>query len=255
MGSARRGRRLRGRLKAAGAALALVLVVAVGGFVVWASTPYEAEPEALREATASGVEVSVDGDVVIAPVEGGAEAGVVFYPGARVAPEAYVASWAPIVAETSVLVVIPRMPLNLAVFDPDLAASVIAEGIGGVDEWYVGGHSLGGAMAASYVGGRTPDTVRGLVLWGSYATEGARLSGRDDLEVVSVSGSRDGLSTPTAVRERRDLLPGDALVHEIEGMNHAQFGAYGDQSGDGVPEIDDEEARRALVEVMSAFLS
>ena len=242
------------RLKAVGTALALVLVVAVGGFVVWASTPYEAEPEALREATAVA-RVSVDGDVVITPTEGGPETGVVFYPGARVAPEAYVASWAPIAAESSVLVVIPAMPLNLAVFDPDLAESVITDRAEDVDEWYVGGHSLGGAMAASYVGGQVPDTVRGLVLWGSYATEGADLAGRDDLEVVSVSGSRDGLSTPTAVRERRAFLPDDALVHEIEGMNHAQFGAYGDQTGDGTPEIGDEEARRALVEVMNAFLS
>jgi hypothetical protein len=237
-------------------ALALLLVLAVGGFAVWALNPYQAQPQALREAADTpGVEVSATDDaVVVTSTHAPPEAGVVFYPGARVAAEAYAAPWARIAADSAVRVVIPRMPLNLAVFDTDRADSAIADHGGGVDAWYVGGHSLGGAMAASHLGGRTDETVLGLVLWGSYATEGAGLAGRDDLAVVSVTGSRDGLSDPATVEENRANLPADAHTYEIQGMNHAQFGAYGEQRGDDPADIGDAEAHRRLAEVMGDFL-
>lgn len=237
-------------------ALTLLLVLAVGGFAVWALNPYQAEPRALREAAATpGVEVAAADDaVVVSSTHAPPEAGVVFYPGARVAPEAYAAPWALVAADTAVRVVIPRMPLNFAVFDTDRADRAIADHGDGVDAWYVGGHSLGGAMAASHLGGRTDDTVVGLVLWGSYATEGAGLAGRGDLAVISVSGGRDGLSDPATVEENRPNLPPDAHTHQIQGMNHAQFGAYGDQSGDLPADIDDAEAHRRLAEVTGGFL-
>lgn len=236
---------------------ALLLVLAVGGFAVWALNPYQAQPQALRAAEATpGVEVAVADDaVVVTSTHAPPGAGVVFYPGARVAPEAYAAPWARIAADSAVRVVIPRMPLNFAVFDTDRADRAIAEHGGGVDTWYVGGHSLGGAMAASHLGGRTDDTVVGLVLWGSYATEGADLAGREDLAVVSVSGSRDGLSDPATVEENRVHLPDDAHTHEIQGMNHAQFGAYGAQTGDRPAAIGDAEAHRRLAAVMDDFLT
>ncbi|PDP88516.1 alpha/beta hydrolase [Glycomyces fuscus] len=252
--------RKRGRAKKtlgiAALALALLLVLVVGGFAVWALNPYPAQPGALREAVRTpGVEVTAADDaVVVASTHAPPEAGVVFYPGARVAPEAYAAPWARIAADSAVRVVILRMPLNLAVFDTDRADRAIADHGGGVDTWYVGGHSLGGAMAASHLGGRTDDTVAGLVLWGSYATEGAGLAGRDDLAVLSVTGSRDGLSDPATVEENRANLPPDAHTREIQGMNHAQFGAYGAQRGDDPADIGDAEAHRRLAAATSGFL-
>ncbi|WP_150253788.1 alpha/beta hydrolase [Nocardiopsis deserti] len=237
-------------------ALALLLVLAVGGFAVWALNPYQAQTRALREAVAApGVEVAATDDaVVVSSTHAPPEAGVVFYPGARVAPEAYAAPWARIAADSAVRVVIPRMPLNFAVFDTDRADRAIAEHGDGVDAWYVGGHSLGGAMAASHLGGRTDDTVVGLVLWGSYATEGAGLADREDLAVISVSGSRDGLSDPATVEENRVNLPPGAHTHQIQGMNHAQFGAYGAQAGDLPADIGDAEAHRRLAAVTADFL-
>ncbi|WP_017572540.1 alpha/beta hydrolase [Nocardiopsis halotolerans] len=236
--------------------LALLLVLAVGGFAVWALNPHQAQPRALREALDTpGVEVSTtDEAVVVTSTHTPPDTGIVFYPGGRVAPEAYTAPWAEIAADSAVRVVIPRMPLNLAVFDADRADRAIAEHDGGVDEWYVGGHSLGGAMAASHLGESTDDTVVGLVLWGSYATEGAGLAGREDLAVISVSGSRDGLSDPATIEENRAHLPSDALMYEVSGMNHAQFGAYGEQAGDNPAAISDDEAHHRLADVMSGFL-
>jgi hypothetical protein len=236
-------------------ALTAVLVLPIVAFVVWASLAAPAEPGPLELALADpAVEVTQGSVVELRPVGVEPTRGVVFYPGARVHRDAYIATWAPIVAETDTLVLIPRMPLNLAIFGRTRAAALIGD-TPGIETWWVGGHSLGGAMAASFAGGQAEGAVDGLVLWAAYATEGAGLASRDDLEVLSVSGSRDGLSTPTDIAERRHLLPADAVFVEVEGMNHAQFGRYGPQRGDLAPTIDGAAAQSALTEAhVTAFL-
>lgn len=237
------------------AALAALLLVAAAAFLGWALTPHRAEPGPLRQAREDpGVLVERRGDAVVVALAGGdSDTGVVFYPGARVEAEAYVAAWAPVAAATGVTVVLPDMLLNLAVFDVDRADSAVSAAPD-VSTWYVGGHSLGGAMAAAYAGGEPETEVAGLVLWASYATESAGLADRDDLRVLSVSGSRDGLSGPEEVDAHRPDLPAAAEAVRIDGMNHAQFGAYGDQSGDGEALLSDAEARTELVEATAAFL-
>jgi pimeloyl-ACP methyl ester carboxylesterase len=224
--------------------LAAVLVA----FVVWASLARPAEPAPLEAALADpAVEVTLGPVVELRPSGAVPTRGVVFYPGARVHREAYIATWAPIVAETDLLVLIPRMPLNLAVFGRSRAADLI-EDTPEIDRWWVGGHSLGGAMAASWLGDQPPGAVEGLTLWAAFATEGAELATREELTVLSVSGTRDGLATPAEIDERRDLLPPTATMVEVEGMNHAQFGRYGPQRGDLTPTISDEQAQSALTQ-------
>ena len=235
----------------------LLAVLAAAGFTVWAGSAAPAEPGPLADAERTpGVSVhSTDEGVEIAPAGDRAAAGVVFYPGGRVEPAAYAAAWAPVVERAGVRVIIPAMPLNLAFFASDRAADVIAGAAGATERWYVGGHSLGGAMAASYAGGRPPGELEGLILWGSYATEDADLAGRSDLRVLSVSGSRDGLTDPATAERNRSHLPPDAAATEIAGMSHAQFGAYGPQDGDGTPRLTGPEARRALADTTAGFLA
>ena len=248
-----RGPRRRRRFVAVVAAL---LVLAATGIAVWLLTPHRAEAGPLAQARAlPGVRIETSDDaVVLGPAGAASGTGVVFYPGARVAAEAYAASWAPVVETTGVTVVIPRMPFHLAVLDPGRADAAVADHGGGVERWYLGGHSLGGAMAAVHAGGGPEFPLAGVVLWGAYATEGAELSDRGDLRVLSVTGSEDGLSDPATIDANRGRLPEDAVTVEIDGMNHAQFGAYGDQFGDGTARIDDPAARSALAETVTAFL-
>lgn len=236
--------------------LTALVLVAGTAFAVWALNPHRAEPGPLARA-GDDPAVVVErrgGSVVVAPAEDPSGTGVVFYPGARVEAEAYAAVWAPVVARTGATVVLPDMPLNLALFDSargESAVDVAPE----VSEWYLGGHSMGGAFAAQHLGTGDGDTEwAGLVLWASYAIESAELADRDELRVLSAAGGRDGVLTPDEVAERRPNLPGNAVVEVIEGMNHAQFGAYGGQAGDGDPELTDEEAHAALTEVTAAFL-
>lgn len=241
-------RPVRRRLRIALWVLLGLLAAAIVAFVVWASLAASAEPGPLEAALADPAVEVIQGPVVeLRPVGVEPIQAVVFYPGARVHRDAYIATWAPIVAATDTLVLIPRMPLNLAIFGRSRAAALI-EDTPGIETWWVGGHSLGGAMAASWLGDQEPGAVDGLTLWASFATGGAELEERDDLRVLSVSGSRDGLATPEDVAERRALLPPDALMIEVEGMNHAQFGRYGPQRGDLEPTIDGAEAQSALTE-------
>lgn len=233
--------------------LAVLLASGAVAFVVWAGNPYEAVPGSLERAERSA-EVAVDEDgVVITPRDGDVETAVVFYPGARVEPEAYAASWAPIAAETGVGVVMPRMPFNLAVLSPGRADAAMERL--DADTWYLGGHSMGGAMAAfaAQDDGTAGDRAEGLVLWGSYVA-GTDLAEREDLRVLSVSASEDLLADPDTVRDRRDALPEDAASVEIDGMNHAQFGDYGPQTADGTPRIGNDEARAELTEETAGFL-
>ena len=73
---------------------------------------------------------------------------MIFYPGGRVDPRSY-APAARAIAAQGYLAVITPMPLNLAVFTPGRAAQVIAA-YPEIHTWAIGGHSLGGAMAANF---------------------------------------------------------------------------------------------------------
>lgn len=103
-----------------------------------------------------------------------------------------------------------------------------------IESWAVGGHSLGGVVAAWYADDH-PDDVDGLLLFGSYSDR--NLSGDVDLAVESVWGSNDGLTTPADIERTRGNLPATADLTEIVGGVHAFFGDYGEQPGDGQPGI------------------
>jgi pimeloyl-ACP methyl ester carboxylesterase len=147
-------------------------------------------------------------------------------------------------AQEGYLVVIAPMPLNLAILAPDRAADVMTA-FPEIDRWAVGGHSLGGAMAARFAY-QNPDTVQGLVLWAAYPASTDDLSGLP-VAVTSIYGTRDGLTTGAKITASRALLPGDTRWVVIEGGNHAQFGWYGPQPGDGTATVSREEQQRQIV--------
>jgi len=180
------------------------------------------------------VQVQTSPWLVFHPVATQPEVGLIIYPGGRVDPRAY-APTARAIASQGYLVVIVPMPLNLAVFGVERASDVMAA-FPGIRRWAIGGHSLGGAMAASFAY-RRPDAVQGLILWASYPAGSDDLSERD-LAVVSIYGTLDGLATRDKISASRPLLPPTTHWVAIEGGNHAQFGWYGVQPGDNTPSID-----------------
>jgi pimeloyl-ACP methyl ester carboxylesterase len=225
-------------------AVAGLLLVALGAAAVWASSAAGPMPRAVAALeSGDGVRVEREPWLVFQPEGGQSEVGLVFYPGGRVDPRAYAPAARAIAAEGYLVAIVP-MPFNLAVLAPDRAADVMTA-YPQVRAWAVGGHSLGGAMAARFARSHS-SAVDGLVLWAAYPDGSDDLSSHS-LEVASIFGTLDGLATVEKIEASRPLLPADTLWVAIEGGNHAQFGWYGPQSGDGEAALGHEEQQERVV--------
>jgi hypothetical protein len=208
-------------------------------------------PQALAALVSdSGVQVTTDRWLVFAPASEQTTTGLIIYPGGRIDPRSY-SPTARAVASNGYLVVIVPMPLNLAVFAPDAAAGVMAA-YPDVSRWAIGGHSLGGAMAASFAYSH-PAEVQGLVLWAAYPDTSNDLSDRE-LNVASIYATLDGLATLEKIEASRRLLPPTTQWVAIEGGNHAQFGWYGRQAGDNPATISREQQQEQVVKATIQLL-
>lgn len=240
-----RGRRVARRVLIG---LLCALAALAAAFVVWCETPYRATAEALAvyEQKASGQ--TAEGWAVFG--DPSSTCGLVFYPGARVSCEAY----APLLerlSEQGVLCVLVDMPLNMAFFDTGAAETVPGQ-FPEVERWYLAGHSLGGAMAAEFLGsGDNAEGWAGLVLLASYSTADLSGTGLDALVVV---GDRDGVVSREKLAECAGNLPEGAREETVEGGNHAGFGCYGPQSGDGEAAISPEEQQAQTVRLAAEMM-
>ncbi|MBQ7785763.1 MAG: alpha/beta fold hydrolase [Clostridia bacterium] len=158
-------------------------------------------------------------------------AGLIFYPGALVEHEAY-APLMKMLADRGITCLLVQMPFDLAVLDVN-AAQGIAQQVQGIDFWMIGGHSLGGAMAAAYAA-EHPQDFDALVLLGAYSQ--ADLSDTA-INVLSVLGSNDGVLSREKYEQCLAQYPDSFQEFVIEGGCHAFFGDYGMQKGDGKPSI------------------
>ena len=229
----------------------IALVLAGVGFAVWAySTPAPLPAAEAAMQSGADVEVSTENWLVFQPETVEPTTGYIFYPGGRVRPESY-APYARELADAGYLVVVVPMPMNLAVLGIDRAGEVIAA-YPGIEQWVMGGHSLGGSMAARYAFDH-PEQIAGLVLLASYPEADRDFSGRE-IVAASIYGSLDGLATVYQVEAARTLFPADASFIEIEGGNHAQFGWYGEQAGDNPATISREDQQQQTLAATLAVL-
>jgi pimeloyl-ACP methyl ester carboxylesterase len=96
--------------------------------------------------------------------------------------------------------------------------------------WVVGGHSLGGAVAARFAA-RHSESIQALVLVGTTHPRDVNLSNAR-YAVTKVYGTRDGVAPLERMRLHAGNLPATTQWVEIPGGNHSQFGYYGPQLGD-----------------------
>ncbi len=207
-----------------------VLALCMIGVMIYAGDAYAADDAALvAMASTASVTVMETGDgIAFIPAE--PAAGFIFYPGGKVEHTAY-APLMQALAEEGVLCVLVEMPLNLAVLDMDAAAGIPGQ-YPQVSRWYIGGHSLGGAMAASHAAAN-PENFAGLALLAAYATQPVPAS----LAVVSITATADAVLNWEQYEACLGNLPATAQQISIPGGNHAQFGSYGPQEGDGTATI------------------
>lgn len=227
--------------------VALSFAIIFGGCAIYVGDYYRADTEAISSFTAehsvASNEIS-DGIVVFEPDE--ATEGFIFYPGGKVEYTAYI----PLMSELAgndVLCILVEMPFNLAVLDMN-AAEGLTESYPEIENWYIGGHSLGGSMAASYVADKAEE-FDGLILLGSYSTE--ELS----LPVLSIYGSEDRVMNREKYDEYKPNIDSALTETVIEGGCHAYFGMYGAQDGDGTPSISNEEQIHLTAEAIIKFIN
>jgi len=229
----------------------VVVLVAVAGFVAWGLIIPSPMPEALAALQSdSQVNVTKQSWLVFQPSGRNPSTGLILYPGGRVDPQAYTPQ-AHTIAAQGYLVVITPMPLNLAVFGANRAGSII-HAYPDIQNWVIGGHSLGGSMAALYAD-KHRDQIKGLVLWASYPASSNNLTD-SSIKVVSIYATQDGLATEDKINASRELLPTDTVWVRIEGGNHAQFGWYGIQSGDNPATISRKDQQVQLTQATLELL-
>ncbi|MGD9959636.1 alpha/beta hydrolase [Nocardioides sp.] len=231
--------------------LALLVSAAVLGSLVYLR-PFSATDDAIALVDHSGA-VRVDDSttrLTLTPVGTAPDTALIFQPGARVDPRAYLRLLEP-VAAAGYLVVIVKQPFGIGFTALGAPTGIIADH-DEIDHWVLGGHSLGGVAASWYVE-RHPAQIAGLLLWASYPLDS--LAAMTELHVTSVSGTQDALATPADIEASRADLPPDATFVAIEGAVHSFFGDYGVQPGDGEPSVSRGAAQEEIVEVSTALLA
>lgn len=212
--------------------LIIICVISMGRYI---HDYYHATAEAQAVLEQSEVTVEQINSRTIAFVPEQPKAALIFYPGGKVEYTAY----APLMQELSkqgFLCLLEKMPLNLAVLDIT-AADGLREKFPEIEKWYIGGHSLGGAMAAIYAS-RHADELDGLVLLGGYSTTDLR---RTKLKALCIYGSNDRVMNREKYQNYKSNLPTQYVETVISGGNHAYFGSYGEQKGDGTASITNDE--------------
>ncbi len=173
--------------------------------------------------------------------EASSEDAIIFYPGALVEPQSYIPLLT-LCAEEGITCYIVEMPMDIALLDRKAGEKFLKMNPE-IKHWYMAGHSLGGAMAASFVS-RHKDDFEGLILLSAYSTHDLSSSG---LKVLSVYGSKDKVLNLEKYHKNKQNLPpvGKGLTEIIiDGGNHAQFANYGAQEGDGTAEISETEQQK-----------
>ena len=222
-----------------------ICVFAVFGWSLYANDYYRADPVA-QKAIRGTAQVEVDkkdGCYVFSQKEGETDKGIIFYPGGKVDEVAY----APLLlalAENGYEVYLVQMPAKLAILDMNAAADIIKDA-DHIEEWTMMGHSLGGAMAASFSASHDEE-IDQLVLLAAYSTEDLK---DKEIDVFSFYGTEDKVLNMEKYKEYYDNFPADVVEEIIEGGNHANYAYYGAQDGDGEAAITREEQQECVLDI------
>lgn len=216
------------------------VIILIGGFFIYTLDYYSADDFALQTLVSEEYNMESRKNITILWGNEGknSDTAFIFYPGGKVQATAY----APLLAKLSqngIISILVDMPFNLAVFNINAADHIYNE-IPNIKNWYIGGHSLGGAMASSYID-KKDDKIKGLILLGAYPVHNV------DMDTLAIFGTQDMILDKTKLNGTKNKL-------EIDGGNHAYFGDYGEQKGDGAAIITRNEQQEQTVEAIVKFV-
>lgn len=197
--------------------------------------------------SAPGITLQNHNETIVINPASESDTAFIFYPGGAVDYSAYL----PLLircAKNGVKCFLIQMPYDLAILNISAADKFFID-YPEIKNWYIGGHSLGGAMSAAYVA-KHKENLKGLILLAAYSTEDLSEIG---LKVLSVYGSRDGVLKKENYEKCKSNLPKNFEEHVIEGGNHCQFGTYGFQDGDNVATISSDEQQTIAANYIGDF--
>jgi hypothetical protein len=240
-----------------------------------------------------------------APEQRTARFGLILFPGALVDASSY-SHVSSLLSDMGILVVVINLEphrLVLTTIDYPLREVTLRAmcdamlstdlGVWTVNDWAVGGHSLGGALAIAAIANELHTTVKKVVLWGilTYPSpivypcmplrevdgvDALVVNGSEDGIVCGMDGSRGEKMAEKSIRFEASMPPkcnamsssisdpipgknprGRTLYVTIEGANHSGFAHYGPQTypvRDGTRTITLQEQQRIAAEVTADFL-
>lgn len=184
------------------------------------------------------------------PQQDSLETGFIFYPGGRIDPRGY-SNLMRAISEKGYLIVVPTMPINMAIFNSNIADEIIAAH-SEIVHWVIGGHSVGGTAAALYTFAH-PNQIAGLAIWSSYPADNSDISALDIPAILMYGGNETGV-TDESVDARRHLLPPDTRYIKIEGGDHHQFGTYLLTTEENLATISREAQHKQILSAMFELL-
>ena len=219
------------------------IVIFFGGFFVYANIYYHAEETAtdLMNGTENVSVVKVSNGLLLDGY--GNDTAIIFYPGAKVEYTSYLPLLMD-VASKGYDCYLVEMPFNLAFFNKNSADEILKNS--SYNHYFIAGHSLGGAMASIYV--NNTGTMDGIIYLASHSPNEIHIP------ALSIYGSNDGVMNMEHYQEAKQLMKNNFTELIINGGNHAQFGNYGNQSGDGAANITAESQQNQTVDAIIEFL-
>ena len=219
----------------------VIVIVAVVFAVLFLYTKEYYRSEVTMEDCMADTECSIEEFADGIFVDGsGQEDAVIFYPGAKVEYTSYLPLCVKM-AEEGVDCFLVEMPFHLAILGMNKADKIMDTY--DYENWYLAGHSLGGAMAANYVAENVEDFA-GLIMLAAYPTK-ALIS--EDLKVLSVYGNKDTVLNRENLEAGKEFVPEHYTEIGLGGANHAGFGNYGPQEGDGEATVEREKQQEMTV--------
>ena len=219
----------------------LAFVLALSIFcVIYVSDFYRYIPD--QDANSYEIKYLED-DTIVFEAEN-ATAAFIFYPGGKVEYKSYIPLMKNL-SDNGITCLLVDMPFNLAVLDVNRAKG-LQEKFPNIKNWYIGGHSLGGSMAASYLSNNI-DMYEGLILLGSYSTVDFS---NTEIKVLSIYGSNDLIMNREKYEQYKTNIDDNLKEIIIDGGNHAYYGMYGNQDGDGNATI----TNRKQIEITTEYI-
>lgn len=225
----------------------VIIAVLVCAFGIYVSMYYPADEYAIQYMEDTDIPIQEMNNYIVCGDADTAEAGYVFYPGAKVDAKAYMPYLIDVAKQGDVLCIVVKPMFRLAILEPNIADQAIAA-YPQISSWSVGGHSLGGVVAASYAKDNT--SIKGLLLLASYPNTDMTAV---NTKVLSITASNDAVLNMDTYESSKEKLSKDTDYEVVAGGNHGQFGSYGQQDGDHKASISAQQQREEIVNLTVAF--